>query len=407
MAKQFNNLILMVMVMVSLSISYAAAQDWPQWLGPDRDGQANFKAPANWPEQLTKKWTVTVGDGVATPALVGDKLYVFARVDGDEVIRCLNADTGQEIWQDKYAVDGADGPARTYAGPRSSPAVADGKVVTYGVRGTLSCLDAATGKVLWRKESVDKGWPRFFTSSSPIIADGMCIVQMGGDEGSITAFNLSDGQVKWKWTGDGAAYASPALVHIDGVKAVIAETDKRIVAVGLADGKLLWEKSFGGGRMAINTDTPLFEDGTLYYSGTGRGTTAFQLKKDGDHLADSELWTNSDDSVKFSTPVLDKNLVVGLSENNQLFCINTKDGKTLWTHDIDGKQGFGSIITAGSVAMGLTPKGELIVFDLDGSGFKQLASYKVAQNDPKAYPVVSGNRIYVKDQDSLTLWTIP
>ena len=405
MEKQFRNLFVMILVLTSMPCTLA--QDWPQWLGANRDGQADFKTPANWPEQLTQKWTVSVGDGVATPALVGDKLYVFARAGDNEVLRCLDADTGKEIWQDKYAVAGADGPARNYAGPRSSPTVAEGKVVTYGVRGTLSCLDAATGKLLWRKDSVDKNWPTFYTSSSPLIADGMCIAQMGGEQASVIAFNLSNGDMKWQWTGDGAAYASPALVSIDGIKAVVAETDKRIVAVGLADGKLLWEKPYAGSsRMSLNTDTPLFIDGTLYYSGTGRGTTACQLKKDGAGIADTELWTNADNSVKFSTPVLKGDLFFGVSERDNLFCINTKNGKTVWSKDIDGRQGFGSIVTAGSVAMALTPKGELIVFGLDATGFKQLASYKVAQNDPKAYPVVSGNRIYVKDQDSLALWTV-
>lgn len=93
-------------------------------------------------------------------------------------------------------------------------------------------------------------------------------------------------------------------------------------------------------------------------------------------------------------------------KSNQLFCVNTKDGKTAWKQEIDGKQGFGSVVTAGSAAMALTPKGELIVFELDAAGFKKLASYKVAQNDPQAYPVVSGNRVYVKDQASLSLWTV-
>jgi outer membrane protein assembly factor BamB len=403
LARIGRTLFAVVLVCVSCSL----AQDWPQWLGSHRDGQADFKTPAKWPAELTKQWTIVVGDGVATPALVGDKLYVFARIGDSEILSCLNADTGKEIWQDKYAVAGADGPAQTYAGPRSSPTVAEGKVVTYGVRGTLSCLDAATGKLLWRKDGVDKSWPTFYTSSSPLIADGMCIAQMGGAEASITAFTLSNGEIKWRWIGDGAAYASPALVNVDGLKAVVAETDKRIVAVGLAEGKLLWEKAYAGSdRMSLNTDTPLFVDGILYYSGSGRGTTACRLKKEGAGIADTVLWNNLENSVKFSTPVRKGDLFLGLSENNKLFCINTKEGKTIWSQGIDGKQGFGSIVTAGSVVMAVTPKGELIVFELDGTGFKQLVSYKVAQNDPKAYPVVSGSRIYVKDQDSLVLWTV-
>ena len=133
--------------------SLASAQDWPQWRGSNRDAKASgFVAPATWPQQLTEKWKVAVGDGVATPAVVGDKIYVFARQEGNEVIRCLDAGTGKEIWQDKYETAGASGPAASFSGPRSSPAVAEGKVVTLGVQGILSCYDAATGKLLWRKE---------------------------------------------------------------------------------------------------------------------------------------------------------------------------------------------------------------------------------------------------------------
>ena len=150
----------------------AVAQDWPQWRGVNRDGKAvGFAAPAEWPKTLTQKWKVAIGSGDdATPALVGDKLYVFARQGGDEVTLCLNAADGKEIWRDKYAVATIPGPAaKLHAGPRSSPAVADGKVVTLGVTGTLSCL-STDGKVLWRKDD-EKAVPMFFTSASPLIAN--------------------------------------------------------------------------------------------------------------------------------------------------------------------------------------------------------------------------------------------
>ena len=95
------------------------AQDWPQWRGPNRDGKTTgFSAPASWPKELTKKWSVKIGDGVATPALVGDKLFVFARQDGKEFVRCLDAADGKEIWSDSYAAEGARGPDQGFSGPR-------------------------------------------------------------------------------------------------------------------------------------------------------------------------------------------------------------------------------------------------------------------------------------------------
>src|SRR5579871_2530052 len=122
-----------------LGTTTATAQDWPQWRGPNRDAHATgFKAPKTWPKELTQKWKITVGDGVATPALVGEKLYVFAREENNEVTRCLEAATGKEVWKDKNSVGEFNGRAdKGFPGPRCSPAVAEGKVVTLGVQGTL------------------------------------------------------------------------------------------------------------------------------------------------------------------------------------------------------------------------------------------------------------------------------
>jgi len=117
----------------TLAVVHVSAADWPQWRGLNRDGKADFKAPASWPKELTKKWQVTVGDGVATPALANGKLYVFSRENGKEIARCLDAGTVKELWQDKeaYEVASVSGPASGYTGPRSSPAVADGRVLPW------------------------------------------------------------------------------------------------------------------------------------------------------------------------------------------------------------------------------------------------------------------------------------
>jgi outer membrane protein assembly factor BamB len=405
----------MMSCVLLLSTSGVSAQDWPQWRGPNRDAKATgFKAPKSWPKELTKKWKVTVGDGVATPALVGDKLYVFSRQEGKEILRCLDAASGKELWQDKYdETKGVTGPARQFTGPRSSPAVADGKVVTLGVQGTLSCLDAASGKMLWRKNGFEDSLPRFSTSCSPVITAGLCIVQVGGErKGGIVAYDLAGGDEKWQWTGDGTAYASPVLLTLGGAREIVAETATNIVGLDAADGKLLWKTPFAvKGRMGYNAATPMVEGQTVIYSGSGRGTTAAKIEKEGDALAAKELWSNKENSVQFSTPVLKNGLLFGISADNKLFCLNAKDGKTAWTAPAPGpagrgRSGYGSIVDAGPVLFALTPAAQLIVFEPSDKEFKQLASYKVADGDTHAYPVIAGNRVFVKDRDSLILWTI-
>ena len=339
MTTSLRNISVAMACLVILGAATGLAQDWPQWRGVNRDAKVTgFVAPENWPKELTKKWSVTVGEGVATPALVGDKLHVFSREDGQEVVRCLDAATGEVRWQDKYATEGSSGPSSSYSGPRSSPTVAEGKVVTFGVRGILSCYDAETGKLVWRRTAPEGYWPRFFTASSPIVVNGLCITQVGGEsEGAIVAYELATGNEKWKWTGDGAAYASPVLMTIDGVSAIVTATGKSLVAVSTSDGKLLWQIPYEQGR--YNAATPIVIDQTVIYAGPTRGTTAENLKKGAEQLTSEKVWNNADNSLQFNTPVLKDGLLFGISNMNSLFCVNAKTGETAWTAPLASSSG--------------------------------------------------------------------
>ncbi|GMV98514.1 MAG: hypothetical protein AMXMBFR83_28640 [Phycisphaerae bacterium] len=459
-----------------IAVGPAWAQDWPQWRGPHRDAKAVFKVPDHWPASLTRKWKVEVGEGVSTPALVGDKVYVFSRQGGKEVLRCLDAASGNEIWKDEYESRGVTGPASSFSGPRSSPAVGEGKVVTLGVRGRLSCLDAATGKVLWRKDDFLEAIPRFATSSSPIIVDGLCIAQLGGgNNGALVAYDLAGGEEKWKWTGESPAYASPVLMTLDGLKLVVAETEERIVAVRLSDGKLMWETPFAvRGMGAYNASTPVVEGNVLYFSGGGRGTRAVKLEKQGEGIVGQELWKNEDLSVQFNTPVVKEGLLYGLSQSNELFCLDKQTGKAAWSGSVGppgggpggggfaggrggrggpggpggpdqgaqatrpadapgppggpggrgggrgpgggggrgmggrggGRGGYGSIVDVGNALLALTPASQLIVFAPGDKQYAEQAKIKVADTPTYAYPVASGNRLFIRDQDSLALLTV-
>ncbi len=406
--KNVNRTMLVVAVTIAIGMSRAVAQDWPQWRGVNRDGKANgFSAPKAWPKELTQKWKVTVGLGDGTPALVGDKLYVFTREDADEVTRCLDAATGKEVWKEKCAAEVVSGPsAAVHSGPRSSPTVTDGKVLTYGVGGILSCLDAATGKLLWRKDEFPQSWPKFYTASSPIVVDGLCIAQLGGeDKGGIVAYGLANGEPKWKWTDDGTAYASPALMTVGGTKMIVTLTAKKVVGIGAADGKLLWEAPFVVQGRAYNAATPIVNGQTVIYTGAGRGTKAVKIEKTNEGFAAKELWSNPDNAVQFDSPVLKGGQIYGISQKGDLFCFDAKEGKTLWTATLGGR-GFGSVVDAGPVLLALTPQGELAVFEPSDKEYKKVAAYKVASTETYAYPVATSKGVYAKDKDAVTLWAI-
>jgi outer membrane protein assembly factor BamB len=397
----------MVVCVVLIGAAGVFAQDWPQWRGPNRDGKVTgFTAPETWPKELAQKWKTTVGAGDATPALVGDKLFVFTRQGDEEVTLCLGAADGKELWKDKSEAPPVTGAAaRAHPGPRSSPVVAEGKVVTMGVTGIVSCLDAAAGKLVWRNDQF-KGYPTFFTSTSPIVVDGMAIVQLGGPgKGTTVAFDLASGEPKWKWAGDGPGYSSPVLMTVEGTKQIVTLTEKNVVGIGIADGKVLWQIPFPTQRMAYNAATPIVDGQTVIFTGSGRGTKAVKIEKTGDGFEVKELWSNPQLAPQFNSPVLRDGLLFGLSDKGVLFCINARTGKTAWT-DTNRIGSFGALLDAGSVLLAMPEKSGLIAFKPSDKQYEELARIKVSGTSIYAHPVVAGNRIFIKDQDAVTMWAI-
>jgi outer membrane protein assembly factor BamB len=407
--------------------SVVLAADWPQYRGPNRDSRVTeFTPPASWPKELKQKWKVAVGDGVASPVLAGGKVYAFYREGNEEVLRCLDAATGNELWKDSYPAAAITGSAGGYKGPRSSPAVADGKVVTFGVWGVVSCLDANSGKVLWREDT--KAWPQFNTSSSPAVLDGTVVVHVGGvtskggpgggkggggkggggfgggkgggGKGELTAFDLATGKPKWKWPGDGPSYGSPVVATLGGVKQVVVLTDANLIGVDAADGKLLWQTPLRGQRRS--TATPVIDGDTVICMGA-----AFAITRDGEKFAVKQIWRGQAPH-EYNTPVLKNGLLFGLAgigRTSNIYCQDAKTGKVLWTDDTRRGE-CGAILDAGSVLVALTSDMNLVVFKPSNADFEEVATYKVADSPTWAYPILDGNRVYVKDRDSLALWVI-
>jgi outer membrane protein assembly factor BamB len=394
----------------------AAAADWPQWRGPERDNKVTgFTEPKAWPKELTKKWTTKVGLGDSSPVLVGDKIYVFTRDDDNEIIWCLDAAKGEEIWKDKYAAKPANVPMGEHKGPRSTPAVANGKLCTFGVGGVVSCLDAEKGTVIWRKDT--KEWPSFYTSASPIILDGMCILHVGKDggrggegKGAMIAYDLANGDEKWKWSGDGPGYASPVLMTVDKSKQLVTLTEKSVVGIGAADGKLLWQVPLAPGRMLYNSITPIVDGPTVIYAREGSGTVALKIEKKDDAFTTKELWNKKDSSGKYNTPVLKDGLLFGLAPAGRgagyFYCMKAETGEVLWKDDKTKRGECGTVYDAGTVLLALTSDSNLVVFKPNDKEYSELANYKVADSPTWACPIIAGNRVFVKDKDSLTLWTL-
>jgi outer membrane protein assembly factor BamB len=148
----------------------------------------------------------------------------------------------------------------------------------------------------------------------------------------------------------------------------------------------------------------------LLYAGSSRGLRAVRLEKQGDGVVAKELWSNSDGSVMYNTPVVKGEWIFGISEQDMLFCVHLADGKTLWKTSFPGRgrlRGYGSVVDAGPVLVALNPSAQLTFFAPSDQAFTPLASYKVSDNETFAYPILAGSHIYIKDRDSVILWTLP
>jgi outer membrane protein assembly factor BamB len=405
-----------------------AGSAWDQWRGPGRDGKiAGFSAPGRWPKQLTRRWKVEVGAGHSSPLAVGDGVFVFTREGDDEVIRRLDLTSGREVWKNRCPVPYEMNAAASAhgKGPKSTPLYRDGLLYTLGISGILSCHDARSGRVRWRHDFAREfktTSPLYGTVMSPVAADGSVIAHVGGhDDGALTAFDAKTGRVRWRWAGDGPAYASPIVVNLAGVRQVVTQTQKMCVGVALSTGKLLWSLPFKT-PYDQNCVTPVAAGETLVFGGTHQPTFACRVHRNGAAWTAEKVWEAREVTLYMSTPVAVGSRLFGMSERRQgqLFCLDAATGKLEWT----GPARFGenaAIFAAGQVDHGaaparasesplllaLTTGADLCVFQRNGATLTETARYHVADSPTWASPAIPGNRIVVKDAATLTLWEIP
>jgi outer membrane protein assembly factor BamB len=316
---------------------------------------------------------------------------------------------GKEVWRSEpYAAPytpgpGAPGDTKT----RSTPAVAGGRVFTLGVSEVLSCLDARTGKLQWRKAS--KGYPVYGASASPLVADGVCIVQVG--KGGLTAFDVATGEVKWCYDDviAGPAYGSPILVELAGERQLVTATQGHFLGVAAATGKLLWR--LGVPRWDLQQCiTPVRYKDLVILADSGEPLRAVRLEKGGQGVRATEVWkadVHTASGYHMCSPVLVGDWLLGFSGHNSghLFCLDARTGRTLWQSE--GRLGGNaSIVNAGSVWLVLTNGGRLLVLKPSGTACEPIAEYRVAERGTDAYPVFLGDRILIKDDTTLRSFRI-
>lgn len=246
----------LALVSVAVAAAQTSRRDYPQWRGIDRDGAASaFTEPAFWPQALTRRWRVDVGEGYATPLVVAETVYVFARRNGNEVMTALDAATG----------------------PKATPLFHDGRLFTLGMTGIVAAFEAETGRLAWQTPAAEDH-PTYGMAVSPL-SEGDLVIVHPGDHGPLTALHAATGAVRWSAPGC-AAYASPIVVETAGVRQVVTMTDHSVLAVSVADGTRLWEHPWPS-RGTPSAITPIQHGDTLIVGSQGRGLSALRPSREG------------------------------------------------------------------------------------------------------------------------------
>ena len=383
-------------------------QDYPQWRGRNRDGAASaFTPPEAWPESLTLKWKVGVGSGYATPLVIGDRVFAFTRRDGSEIVMALDATTGNEIWSTGYPAPYKMQPGTEQhgEGPWGTPLFHNNTLYTVGISGIVSAFDAVTGKLMWQTSAPAVG-PLYGTAMSPVADRDVVIVHVGGhDSGALTAFDASTGKVQWAWSGDGPGYGSPVIAEIAGTRQVITETQEKIVGVDLLTGALLWERELKS-PYTTNSVTPVIFGDVVIYSTEEAGIIAIRPLKEGTAWSTETVWETTDAWLKMSSPVMVGDTLFGLSSKNsgQYFAIDARTGEVLWLgqpREADNT----AIVTWGDLVFLLNDDAQLTVARGSRMGLEPVRRYTVADGATYAQPTITGDRIFIKDVDTLALWS--
>lgn len=381
------------------------ANDWPQFLGPTRDGRYAGKPLAHvWPDGAPREiWRTRVGQGLAGPVVAGDRLILFHRERNHEVVEAWDVHSGRPKWRYEYATTYRDDFGFD-EGPRSVPVVTGGRVFTFGAQGQLHAVDLETGEGVWsvdtqKRFSVRKGF--FGASGSPLVEDGRVIANIGGREAGIVAFAAETGEVLWTSTRDEASYSSPVGATFGGMRHAVFFTRNGVVGLDPATGRVRfqqrWRSRLGA---SVNAATPLVIDDLVFVSAS-YGTGAGLFRVEGATLA--ELWSSDDIlSNHYATSVYHDGYLYGYhgrQEYDPSFrAVELRTGEVQWNAD---RFRSGTVMLAGDLLVIVRETGELLLAEASPAAFQPLARAQILPSVIRAYPALANGLLYVRNENTL------
>lgn len=384
----------------ALLVAPAVAADWPNFRGPGHDGiSAETGLKTDWTAPLPLVWEREVGSGFSGLSVVGDRVYTCGTIDRRQTAVCLNADTGQVVWQtpfDKEFKDGMGGD-----GPRATPTVHDGRVYVLGAFGRLVCLGADDGRELWSDKFNAR--PQWGYSGSVLIEGDLAIVSAGKKDGALLALDRRTGRRVWSCGTDVPGYASPYPFTFDNTRYVVGFCGTSAVVAETGSGRevlqIPWKTDYD-----INAAAPIYHAGHLLLSsGYKTGSALFKLSREGDRLAAARVWgVDKVLMAKFQSAVLLDGFLYA-SDEHGLRCVNFMTGEAAWklrrVGDADGEPlaKDGTIVAADGFLYYLSERGELMIARASAEGFEPLTRARILDGLCWTVPTIVNGRLYARN----------
>lgn len=412
-------------VLTSLVLATAAsgfAQSWPAYRGPDGTGATSGRISDQWPKTgLKELWRVPTPLGFSSFVIEADRALTVIARDGKEMCVAWDAGTGKELWATptgitKYPGGGDSGTPDNKGGdgPRSTPAVADGRVFVYSADMVLSCLDLATGKVLWTKDVIKEhagkniSWK---SALSPVLDGGLVFLAGGGAGESMLALEQGTGRVKWKAGDELMTHATPVVATLHGVRQVIFHMQSGLVALETASGRPLWKFPF---PYKVSTAASPVVGGHLVFCTAGYevGGAACEIASANGQFTATEVWRRRGDrevASLWSPPVYKDGHLYGMISYKEygrgpLKCVDLKTGEVRWR---EPGFGAGNVVLVGDLLIALTDDGHVTLSRPSPKGYEELARFKAVTGKCWTTPAVADGRLYVRSTREGACFELP
>ncbi len=396
--------------LVSSSLT-ALAADWPQWRGPNRDGQSPEKGLLKeWPAGGPKlAWQINdAGSGYSTPAVVGDRFYLLGN-DGleNESARAFTLKDGKGVWSTQLGKVGNPNQKPSFPAARSTPTIDGDAIFVLGSDGDLVCLGREKGDVRWRKNlRTDFGGKpgQWAYSESPLVDGNALVCTPGGADATVIALRKDTGAVIWKCPtpeGDEAAYSSPIVVTAGGAKQYVQHLSKGLVGIDAGSGKVLWRYAKAVSRYGANIPTPLAADGLVFTAGAGTGGGAIKLQAHDGAITPEQVYFEAKLPTAIGGVVKVGDVLFGTT-GQALLCVDFATGKIKWE---DRAIGTASIAVADGRLYLQGEDGTVALAETSSDGYHEKGRFtppgrpKRSQGMEKAWthPVIAHGRLLLRD----------